>query len=124
MHVMEVIDPTNLGAIHFVDENLNPIERKLTIKSVGKEKPPAGGKAKACLRFMEDQRCLFLANSQIKAIMNYLRTADCDKWAGAVLLLSAAPTKYAGRDCMGVVVKNAAYRKSAAQRQEAPDVQP
>lgn len=124
MHVMELLSPDNFGAIHFLDNDLNPIEKKLTIRSVTKEKPPAGGPPKACFRFIEDPKCLFLANTQVKGVMNFLRTADSAKWVGAVLLLSAAPTKLKGRDTMGVVVKNAAYRKPAEPKQEEPNVQP
>lgn len=120
MHLMQALAPDCFGALDFVDADGKPCERKLTIRSVGKEKPPAGGKEKLCVWFLEDPRKCFLASGQAKKVAALLHKYETDHWKGAVLLMTCGPVKLKGQDTMGMIVKNAGFR---AAKPEVSDVQ-
>lgn len=103
----KALNPNCLGADDFVDAHFNPIDRALTIKRAFQAKPPAGGKEKLCLEFHEDTRCAFFANTQIKKLATMIRRADTDDWIGVQLVVSSAPTKFAGQPTTGMVIKSA-----------------
>lgn len=105
MHFMKVLNPDNIGAEYFVDSEMNPKVIELTIESVTSEKPPTGGKEKACFYFKEIQgkKC-FLANTQVKLIARKLRKADTKDWIGAKVGISCAEKKFAGKPVMGMVI--------------------
>lgn len=116
MHFAKLLNPDNVGACHFVDKDLNPIVRDLTIEKITSEKPPAGGKPKGCFFFKEireehkkegeysDPKKCFLASGEIKKIMRTLRTGDSEKWIGTVLSITAKEKKLKGAPVMGMVV--------------------
>jgi hypothetical protein len=109
-HFMECIDSKYLGALHFVDGNMQPRSRVMTIKTVRKGRPPAAGKntnQKWCVYFEESEKGAFFSNGQLKRLANTLMCADPDGWVGAKLTISCAPTKYAGQDVMGMVILKA-----------------
>ena len=108
MHFRKLMNSDYLAADDFVDANLVPVERTLTIKSVTLQKPPAGGKEKACFEFAETTKKAFLANGEIKKIMNFLRCADTDGWIGAKLVITSAEKRMKGQPTTGMVVVNAA----------------
>lgn len=107
MNFRKALNPNCLGADDFVDAHFNPIDRELTIKRAFQAKPPAGGKEKLCLEFHEDTRCAFFANTQIKKLATMIRRADTDDWIGVQLVVSSAPTKFAGQPTTGMVIKSA-----------------
>jgi hypothetical protein len=109
MHVKDAVNPECWSALDFIDDAGNYIERKLKIVADGKTKPPAGGKEKFFLVFEGDPRKCFLANGEIKAVMNILRRPNTADWKGAVLLMTAGPKKFSGKPVEGMVVKNAAF---------------
>lgn len=114
MHVKDAINPECWSALDFIADNGDFIERKLTIAADGKDKPPAGGKAKFFLVFDGDPRKCFIANKEIKTIMNILRRPNTIDWKGAVLLMSAGEKKRSGETVLGMVVLNAAFRQPKA----------
>lgn len=115
MHFRKALNPDHLGADDFVDHEMNPIKRNLTIERVFIAKPPAGKRGKICIKFQEDHRTAFLANKQIKQVARLLRRAETDAWVGAVVQVTSGPVKAPGtKDEMttGMIVLNAAFRKS------------
>lgn len=115
MHFRKALNPDHLGADDFVDHEMNPIKRNLTIKRVFMAKPPAGKKEKICIEFQEDHRTAFLANKQVKQVARLLRRAETEMWIGAVVQITSGPVKAPGtKDEMttGMIVLNAAFRKS------------
>ena len=122
MHLMQAIAPDCWGALDFVDGDGQLVERKLTIRDVTQDAPPAGGKKKPCVIFVEDGRKCFFSNKELKFIGALLNKYELSKWRGAVLLVTAGEKKMKGQPVMGMVVKNAAFPKSLAGG--APNVQP
>lgn len=104
MNFMKVINPDNLGAEAFVDKDFSPITRVLTIKNVTSEKPPTGGKEKACFYFEETDKKAFIANSQVKLLARKTRKADTEDWKGIKLGISCAEKKFAGKPVMGMII--------------------
>ena len=104
MNFMTVINPDNLGAGFFVDNDFKPIVKYLTIKNVTSEKPPTGGKEKACFYFDEIDKKAFLPASQVKNIARKTRKADTDDWKGVKLGISCAEKKFAGKPVMGMII--------------------
>lgn len=107
MNFRKALDPKCLGADDFIDAHFNPIDRALTIKRAFQAKPPAGGKEKLCIEFHEDNRTAFFANSQIKKLATMIRRADTDDWVGVQIVVSSAPTKFAGQPTTGMVIRSA-----------------
>lgn len=130
MHYRKAQDPLYMGADDFVDAEMNPIERKLTIARVGMQKPPAGKKEKICIWFREEERGAFFPASQITKIARLLRRAETDLWIGAVLLITSAEVKsVSGGMTSGMRIVNAAFPRSLQQQkppiqQEPTNVQP
>lgn len=104
MNFMKLVNPDNLGAEMFVDAQFNPIMHVFTIKHVAKEKPPTGGKEKACFYFEETDKKAFLATGEVKIIARTLRKAETDEWKGVKLGISCAQKRFAGQPVMGMVV--------------------
>jgi hypothetical protein len=106
-HFMSLIDNTCLGALNFVDNNMQPTERKLTIIKVDKDKPPAGGKERWCFHFKETDKKAFFATKQIKRLANLTMSAETDGWAGWQITVTCGPVKLKGEDTMGMLIKAA-----------------
>jgi hypothetical protein len=104
MNFMKAINPDCLGAENFVDKDFKPIELDLTITNVTLEKPPAGGKEKACFYFDKTPKKAFLSNGEVKLLARKLRKADTDDWKGVVLTISCAEKKFAGKPVMGMII--------------------
>ena len=105
MHFMTILNPDNIGAQHFVNAEMVPIVRELTIKNVTSEKPPTGKKEKACFYFEEiDGKKCFLPNTQVKLIASTLRKADVKFWIGTKLGISCTEKKFAGAPVMGMII--------------------
>lgn len=96
-----------LAAEDFVDGDFNPREIKLVISDVTLEKPPAGGKPKACFAFEKTDKRAFLSNGEVKKIARLLRKANTEDWRGATLTITSGPKKFAGRDTTGMIVTEA-----------------
>lgn len=117
MHFMKVLNPDNIGADFFVDKDMNPIEITLTIKDVTSEKPPTGGKLKACFFFDEiketvteknqekviHKKC-FLANGEVKKIARTTRRADTKDWIGLKLTITCKEKRFGRDNVMGMVI--------------------
>lgn len=105
MHFMKVLNPDNIGADFFVDANMNPKTMELTISNITSEKPPTGGKEKACFYFTEikDKKC-FLANGEVKKIARNTRKADTKDWIGLKVGITCKEKKFAGKPVMGMVI--------------------
>lgn len=117
MHFMKVLNPDNIGADFFVDKDMNPIEITLTIRDVTSEKPPTGGKLKACFYFEEiketvptnggDQvvykKC-FLANGEVKKIARHTRKADTKDWIGIKTTITCKEKKFGRDKVMGMII--------------------
>lgn len=112
MHLAQALAPDCWGALDFLDADGKFVERKLTIKGVTMDSPPAGGKKKGCVWFVEDPRKCFFSSKQLKAIGGFLGKYETDHWRGAVLLVSAHETTLKGQKTLGMVVKNAAFRSA------------
>jgi len=104
MNFMKAINPDCLGAENFVDKEFKAVEFNFTIVNVTTEKPPAGGKEKACFYFKETPKKAFLANGEVKLLARKRRKADTDDWKGVVLTISCAEKKFAGKPVMGMII--------------------
>lgn len=104
MNFRKMMNPDCLGADDFVDDEFKPKERTLEVESVVSEKPPAGGKTKACFRFLKCTRKAFLSNGELKKIARFLRIAETDRWVGVKLTITSAPKKFGGQMTTGMVV--------------------
>jgi hypothetical protein len=104
MNFMKAINPDCLGAETFVDKDFTPIEYSFEVVNVTLEKPPAGGKEKACFYFRETPKKAFLSNGEVKLLARTLRKADTDDWKGVKLTISCAQKKFAGKPVMGMVI--------------------
>lgn len=122
MNFRKALNPNCLGADDFVDTHFNPIDRELTIRRAFQAKPPAGGKEKLCLEFHEDPRSAFFANTQIKKLATMIRRADTDDWVGVKIVVSMAPTSFAGKPTTGMVIKSAKLPNSGPATK--PEVKP
>lgn len=114
MHFRKLLNSAHLAAEDFVDGDFRPIERTLTIKGVTLSKPPAGGKEKPCLSFVETEKTAFLANGEVKALARFLRRADTEQWIGAKVVITSADKKFAGQPVTGMKVVSAGFPKASA----------
>lgn len=114
MHFRKMLDSNCLAAEDFVDKEFNPTTRTLTIKNVTMEKPPAGGKEKACFYFAETDKKAYFANGEVKKVARLLRRAETTEWIGAKLAITSGEKKFAGKPTTGMIVERAWFEKGAA----------
>ena len=119
-HFMKLCDPDSLGALHFTDDDMKPIERALTIKAITHRKPPGGGKERPYFTFEETPLGAFFAVGQIKRLATALKCANTDKWIGTKIVITCDEVKSPkGGTTMGMIIVRAAKPKQAD-----PEVKP
>lgn len=107
-HFMQLIDSKCLGALNFVDADMRPTQRDLTIRRVVKGKPPAGGKERWEFHFQETEKTAFFANGQVKRLANMLMCANTEGWVGVRLTVTCGPVKSPkGGETMGMIIVEA-----------------
>lgn len=114
-HFMKLCDPDSLGALHFTDDDMKPIERALTIKSITHRKPPGGGKERPYFQFDETPLGAFFAVGQIKRLAQALKCANTDRWVGVKIVVTCDEVRdpKTGGKCMGMIIVRAARPKVA-----------
>jgi hypothetical protein len=112
-HFMKLCDPDSLGALHFTDADMKPIERTMTIKAISRRKPPGGGKERPYFTFSETPLGAFFAVGQIKRLALALKCSDTDKWIGVKIVVTCDEVQdpRTGGKCMGMIIVRAARPK-------------